>query len=116
MTRSRTFLAIGLLVTLLLAGVASYYASSSPDGLEKVAGDTGFEETARDHDLAGSPFADYGTEGVENARLSGGLAGVAGVALTLALGGGLFLVLRRKGSGDDDASSPSHDESVGSTR
>jgi hypothetical protein len=96
MTRQRTFFAVALLVALVLAGVVSGFASSSPDGLEKAAEDTGFIGTAQEHDLAGSPVADYGVKGVENERLSGGLAGVLGVGVTLALGGGLFLVLRRR--------------------
>lgn len=98
----RRFWAVALLVTLLVAGVGSYYASSHPDGLEYVAEQTGFIDTA-DDDGPGidSPFADYGTKGVDDERLSGGLAGVAGVALTLALGGGLFLLLRRRESPAD---------------
>ena len=62
--RTGTFLALGVLVALLLAGVVSWYASSSPDGLEKVASDKGFIGTAKDHRMADSPFADYGTKGV----------------------------------------------------
>lgn len=95
MTRQRTFFASALLVALVLAGVISGFASSSPDGLEKVAEDEGFIATAQDHDLAGFPLADYGVKGVENARLSGGLAGVIGVVLTLGTSGGLVLLLRR---------------------
>ena len=109
MTRTRVLLAVGLLLSLLVAGVASHYASSAPDGLEKVAADKGFDETARDHDLAGSPFADYQTDGVGDRRLSGGLAGITGVALTGALACGLFLVLRRRrppAPGRDEALSP----------
>lgn len=101
--RSHRRLLVALLVSaLLVAGVASYYASSHPDGLEYVAEQTGFIDTA-DDDGPGidSPFADYGTKGVDDERLSGGLAGVAGVALTLALGGGLFLLLRRRESPAD---------------
>lgn len=37
-----------------------------------MAGDEGFLETAEDHDLADSPLADYGVEGVDNARASAG--------------------------------------------
>jgi len=40
--KSRNFYISALFVTLALAGGASYYASSSPDGLEKVATDIGF--------------------------------------------------------------------------
>ncbi|WP_408898615.1 PDGLE domain-containing protein [Nocardioides sp. R1-1] len=94
--RNRRFLLAGLLVALLLAGVGSYYASSHPDGLEYVADKTGFLDTAEEPVDTGSPFADYGTKGVDDARLSGGIAGVAGVGLTLLIGGGLFWVLRRR--------------------
>jgi hypothetical protein len=97
-TPTRLVLAGGLLVALLLAGVASYYASASPDGLERVAQDNGFSQTATDHAAADSPLADYQTSGVEDARLSGGLAGVVGAMVVLVLAGGLVLVLRRRPS------------------
>jgi len=103
MTRRRTVFAAVLLVALVLAGVVSGFASSSPDGLEKAAEDTGFSSTAQEHDLAGSPLADYGVKGVGNERLSGGLAGVIGVVVTLAVGGGLFLLLRRRSSASEPA-------------
>jgi cobalt/nickel transport protein len=95
-TKNRRFLLVGLLVALLIAGVGSYYASSHPDGLEYVAHQTGFIDSAKQPVDTGSPFADYGTEGVDDPRLSGGIAGVAGVGLTLLIGGGLFWVLRRR--------------------
>lgn len=94
--RNRRFLAVGLLVALLIAGVGSYYASSHPDGLEYVAGTTGFLDSAKDPVDTGSPFADYGTKGVDDPRLSGGIAGVAGVGITLLIAGGLFWALRRR--------------------
>jgi cobalt/nickel transport protein len=96
--RTSTFLALGVLVALLLAGVVSWYASGSPDGLERVAEDQGFSSTAEDHGLADSPLADYATAGVADERLSGGLAGVVGVGATLLVGGGLFLLIRRRGT------------------
>ena len=92
----RSFFAAAVLLTLLLAGVASYYASSHPDGLEYVAGQTGFGDAAEDSATADSPLADYQTRGVDNERLSGALAGVAGVGLVGLLGGGLFWTLRRR--------------------
>jgi len=92
----RRFLAVFLLVSLLVAGVASYYASSHPDGLEYVAGKVGFIDRADDSPAAKSPLADYSTKGVDNDRVSGGIAGVAGSALVLVLAGGLFWLLRRR--------------------
>jgi len=88
------FVGAGLLVALALAFLVSPEASSSPDGLEKVATDEGFIDEARDHDLADSPLADYGVEGVDDERLSTGLAGVLGVAVTFVVMGGLLLLVR----------------------
>jgi hypothetical protein len=92
--RFGTFLVAGLLVALALAFFVSPQASSSPDGLEKVATDEGFIETADDHDLADSPLADYGVEGVDDERLGTGLAGVAGVGVTFLVMGGIVLLVR----------------------
>jgi cobalt/nickel transport protein len=90
------FIAAGFLVAALLAGGVSYYASSQPDGLEKVAGDIGFLDKAKDSAAATSPLADYGVKGVDNERISGGLAGLFGIIATGALGGGLFMLIRKK--------------------
>ncbi|MCV2488946.1 PDGLE domain-containing protein [Geodermatophilus sp. YIM 151500] len=95
--RTRTVWLVGVAVALLVAGVASWYASGSPDGLEWAAGRAGFLGTAEDSAAAGSPLADYSVRGVDGGRLSGGLAGVAGVLVTLVLAGGLALLLRRRG-------------------
>jgi cobalt/nickel transport protein len=96
--RTRTFLLAGLVAALLLAGVVSYYASSHPDGLEHVAEQTGFLDTAEDSAVADGPMADYAVKGVDDGRLSGGLAGVVGTVVTLLLAGGIALAVRRRGS------------------
>ncbi|WP_254716488.1 PDGLE domain-containing protein [Actinomadura sp. WMMB 499] len=95
--QTKRFFAGFLIVSAILAGIVSFYASSSPDGLEKVAADKGIAAKEEEHGLAGSPLGDYGVEGIGNARLSGGLAGLIGVGLTLAVGGGLFWTIRRRG-------------------
>ena len=64
MSNNRKFYLAGLVISLLLAGVVSFYASSSPDGLEKVAGDIGFIETAKDHTNANGTLANYGVKGI----------------------------------------------------
>lgn len=94
--RTRTFLLVGVLLALLVAGVGSYYASTHPDGLSFVAEKTGFGDQEQRSATADSPFAGYQTKGVDNDRLSGGLAGVAGTLTVLVLGGVLFGLLRRR--------------------
>ena len=93
---ARRFLLVFLGIALVIAAVISFYASSHPDGLEFVAGSTGFVDTAKDSVTANSPLADYGVAGVQNARLSGGVAGVIGVLVTLLLAGGLTWLVRRR--------------------
>ncbi|MEW1697881.1 energy-coupling factor ABC transporter permease [Streptomyces sp. NPDC093249] len=88
--------AAGVVTALVLAGFVSFYASASPDGLEKVAADKGIDAKAEEHAAADSPLADYGVKGVEAPRLSGGLAGVIGVGATLAVGTGAFWTVRRR--------------------
>ena len=93
---SKKFYVGGLLLSLMLAGGVSFYASSHPDGLEKVAEDIGFIETAKDPATAGSALADYGVAGVENERASVGIAGVIGVAATGVVATGLFIYLGKR--------------------
>ncbi|WP_430479225.1 energy-coupling factor ABC transporter permease [Streptomyces sp. P11-1] len=93
---NRGFLITGLVSAFLLAGFVSFYASASPDGLERVAADQGIDEKAEEHGAADSPLADYGVGDIANARLSGGLAGVIGVSATVVVGTGVFWVVRRR--------------------
>ena len=99
------FIAFGV-IALLIAGLLSYLASGNPDGLdsatlngcevtevegtEQLSGQC-IAQNARDHDLAGSPLADY-TLGGDDGLV--GIAGVIGVLVTLALAGGLFWLAR----------------------
>ena len=92
MKRTSWFVLGGLLVALLLAGVVSNFASDSPDGLDsastrgctvdaagEITGGSCMARNAKENETAGSPFA-----------------GVVGVLLTFAVGGGLFRLVRRK--------------------
>ncbi|WP_205730128.1 PDGLE domain-containing protein [Blastococcus sp. TF02-8] len=93
--RGRTLWLVGLLLALVVAGGVSWYASSSPDGLEHAAEQAGFSHRAEDSATADSPFADYLVDGEEN-RLSAGVAGVVGVVVTLGLAGSVTWVVRRR--------------------
>lgn len=94
--RTGWLVGVGLLVALVLAGLVSYYASSAPDGLEKVSADHGLDAHAKDSAAADSPLSGYGVSGIQNERLSVGVAGVIGVGVTFAVAGGAFLLLRRR--------------------
>ncbi|MFB7746960.1 energy-coupling factor ABC transporter permease [Streptomyces sp. NPDC056132] len=86
----------GIVTALLLAGFVSFYASASPDGLEKVAHDKGIDTKTTQHASSDSPLADYSVKDVGDARLAGGLAGVIGVGVTVAVGSGVFWAVRRR--------------------
>jgi len=90
---TRVVLAVGLLVALLLAGVVSVYASAAPDGLERVAEDTGFADKAEEHPASEGPLADYELGDGEGT----GVAGVVGVVVVLAVATGGAYALRRRG-------------------
>ena len=85
----------GLAIALLCAGVLSFYAAAAPDGLEWVAEQLGFAHAAG-QPVGWSPLPGYQLAGVADARWSGGLAGVAGTLLVLAISMGLMWVLRRR--------------------
>ena len=95
----------GLLVALGLAFFVSRFASSSPDGLNKVAIDQGFDDTQTNHPTADGPFAGYGVKGVDDQGLSTGLAGIVGVAVTFGVGLLLFAFVgrRKAASGEGEA-------------
>lgn len=86
---------IGLFIAaLLIAGGVSYYASSKPDGLEKVATEKGIDARVKPHHIADSPLANYGVAGISNARASVGLAGILGVVIVAGVAGGLFFIIK----------------------
>lgn len=102
----RKLWAAGLVASLALAGFVSFYASTNPDGLEKVAHDKGIDRKEEEHAAKDSPFFDYSVEGITDARLSGGLAGVIGVGVTVVAGTGVFWAVRRRRAPHADQADP----------
>ncbi|MCK2215023.1 energy-coupling factor ABC transporter permease [Actinomadura sp. ATCC 31491] len=88
----RPFLLAGVGVTLVLAGLVSFAASSSPDGLEAVAETHGFSGRAADHSFGGWALADYGEVG----GIPVGIAGIIGVGLVLLIAGAVAHAARRR--------------------
>jgi hypothetical protein len=74
---------LALAVAVGLATAASPYASSAPDGLEKVAGDHAFLDRGRAHD---APVPGYSVPGVDDQRVATGLAGFAGTLIVFGVG------------------------------
>ena len=99
---TRCLVVIGLVVSALVAGVLSFYASGHPDGLTHVAQSLGFSGTASRSVTSGSPLAGYTVSGVRDARLSGGLAGLLGLAVVGLVMTGLVLLLRRRSPRSED--------------
>ncbi len=81
-----SFVAGALVVAVALAVFVSPFASSSPDGLEKVAADEGFETAAAEEPEWGlSPLGDYQLPGIGNERVATAIAGLLGTIALFAL-------------------------------
>jgi cobalt/nickel transport system permease protein len=93
------FVLSGLIVAALLVLVVAPLASGDPDGLERVAIDQGFIDTAEDSAVAGSPLAEYGVSGVEDEAMGTRVAGLVGVLVTFGVGAaivGAFVLIRNR--------------------
>ena len=86
---------ISLLAGLTVALMLSPFASSWPDGLEKVAEKKGFLAKG-EHAVFISPVPDYAMPGVKHEGLATSLAGVLGVLLVFGVGWGVERVLTRR--------------------
>ncbi len=82
---------LGLVISLLVAALLSPFASAFPDGLERVAEDYGFLQTATGQEVVNSPIPDYVMPGIQNEGLATAVAGVLGVVITFA---GITLLLK----------------------
>jgi hypothetical protein len=90
------FVALALAVAVGLATAVSPFASPSPDGLEKVAGEKGFLDSGRLHSIQDdSPVPDYAFPGIGNERVATGMAGFTGTLGVFAIGFGIAWGLRR---------------------
>jgi PDGLE domain len=98
----RLFFVLAFAVAVGLSVAVSPFASSSPDGLDKVAHEKGFSGDGTVHAIQeDSPIPGYAFPGIDNPRVATGLAGFVGtlaVAL-VALGIG-WLFHRRRPSGE----------------
>jgi cobalt/nickel transport protein len=92
MTNKKIIL-IGLVAACALALLISPYASSWPDGLEKVAENLGFIDKATV--TAHMPAPDYIFPGIRDEKLATGVAGIVGTLITF---GFVYIAARLIGS------------------
>jgi hypothetical protein len=92
----RVFVALALALAVALAFGLSPYASSSPDGLEKVAEDKAFVDQGRLHRVQeDSPIPDYAFPGIDDERMATAVTGFVGTLGVFGFGFGTARVLRR---------------------
>jgi hypothetical protein len=92
----RAFVVVALALAVGLGLAVSPYASSSPDGLQRVAARTGFVDRGRVSSVQrSSPIPDYAFPGIHDPRLATGVAGFVGVLGVFAVALGLAHGLRR---------------------
>lgn len=89
----RWFTVFALAIAIGLAAAVSPFASSSPDGLERVAADKAFIDNGRTH---GSPISGYAFPGIDDPRVATGLAGFTGTLLVFGAAIGMAAVARRR--------------------
>ena len=92
----KRLLIIGALMAVVLAAVVSFYASSQPDGLEKVAGDHGIAAQEQESATAGRRWRTTASAGWATSGSAERPPASSGVAITAAAGFGLFYAVRRR--------------------
>lgn len=88
----------GLFAALFLALALSPFASSFPDGLERVAEDKGFLEKGEVDPVVASPVPDYSWPGIKSEKLATSAAGVMGTLLVFGAAYGFGALLKKKGN------------------
>ena len=81
-----------ILFSILIAILAAFFASASPDGLEKVAENLGFIENGVERS---SVMTDYSVPFIASPGISTSVAGIIGILLTLGVFWLTTLVLRK---------------------
>lgn len=89
---------VGLALAAFLAVFGSPFASSEPDGLEKVAEVKGFMQAASEDTVfwKNAPFPDYKIASIEQEGVSTSLAGLIGTVLVFGIGFGVIRMLARQ--------------------
>lgn len=94
------FILIGLGITLLLALFLAPFASSSPDGLEKVAQMKGFAEKGEGlKSWRFAPLPDYALPWVKNKKIATAVSGLAGALAIFFISWGIGRLFKKPPAG-----------------
>jgi cobalt/nickel transport protein len=88
---------LGLVVAVAIALFFSPFASSWPDGLDRVAKDLGFFEKGEGTEVLKAPIPDYKIPGLDSEGFSTALSGTLGTLAMFGIGFGVARLMRRKG-------------------
>ncbi len=88
---------VGLGIALLLALFLSPFASSSPDGLNKVAENKGFHKGDQAPLWKYAPLSNYGIAGIRDRKRSTAISGALGTLAIFSIALGVGKLLRRPG-------------------
>ncbi len=90
------FIWVGLGISLLLALFLSPYASSTPDGLEKVAKVKGFSDKGEGWKLwRHAPFSNYAIPWIKNEKVSTALSGLIGTLAIFLIATGVGKLIKK---------------------
>ena len=86
----------GVIIIVALSALAIPFASESPDGLEKVAGEKGFLSSSSEtgSTLFTAPFPDYRIPGIGD-KTSSVVSGIAGALAMFCIGWGIAALLKK---------------------
>ena len=93
---SRKEIVIGLIIAVIVAFFLSPFASSWPDGLEKVAHDYGFIANGEKGTILKSPIPDYAFPGIRNEKMATAISGLLGTLVIFGVGYGLACLLKKR--------------------
>ncbi len=95
--RLNGFIWIGLGIALLLALFLSPFATTSPDGLEKMAGTKGFSEKGESSKFwKYAPLPDYAIPWIKNAKVSTALSGLTGTLAIFLIAMGFAKLIKKR--------------------
>lgn len=92
-----------VILAVVIAVFLSPFASSFPDGLERVAEDYGFIEKGEGQEVVNSPIPDYALPGVVNEKAATALAGIIGTIVTFGVMYGIAVLIKGRAISEKEA-------------